>query len=234
MAIMMPQSPRAIPKIGIIPDRASRDWRTCPRVIRGPTELSKGFSITRSLLELWGVLYDSYLYEMPAYTGRRSWRHYTRHEGEAEMRACILFLVILLAAGCGRRQTVVFDHPPFPEGGQYEIVWVDPELVFFDTLFTLIRSERIDSLYVEISDPSTRLTPSIRFHIPEAECNVAVNLVDAHYQPVMPLLVRRLGTGWYKLTFNLDRFSMIGNRSDTYYLQADFCGRSVRKAFVDR
>lgn len=150
------------------------------------------------------------------------------------MKVCIFSAAVLLIAGCGKRPTIIYDQPPYPEGGQYEIAWIDPKLVFSDTLFTLIRSDRIDSVYVEKPDTSAWLIPSVRFDVYESECNVAVNLLDARFRVVMPLFVRRAPAGYYKLTFNRDRLSKGAEWSASYFLQVDFCGRSVRKAFVGR
>ncbi len=150
------------------------------------------------------------------------------------MRSFIVGVGLLLLVGCGKKQTIIYDQPSFPTGGRYEIAWVDPELVFSDTLFTLIRSDRIDSLYVKKPDMYARVVPSIRFDINEDKCNVAVNLLDTHLRVVIPLFVRRLPAGYYKLTFNPDRLSVGAGRSASHYLQVDFCDRSVRKAFVVR
>jgi hypothetical protein len=148
------------------------------------------------------------------------------------MKSLITILVLLLLIGCGKKQSLVFDQPSPPTGGRYETAYVNPELIVADSLITLIRSERIDSIFVPRPDMSARLAPAISFQVSEQSCPVRVELLDGRSQFVLPLLVRNLRSGYYKLTFQVDRFTASEHHSANYYLRAEFCNNTITEAFV--
>jgi len=148
------------------------------------------------------------------------------------MRLLLTIIVLLLAFGCGKRQSLVFDQPSLPTGGRYETAYVNPELIVADSLITLIRSERIDSIYVPRPDMSARPAPAISFQVSEQSCPVRVELLDGHSRFVLPLLVRNLRSGYYKFTFQVDRFTEAEHHSANYYLRAKCCGSTITEAFV--
>jgi len=142
------------------------------------------------------------------------------------------FLLLIIVQGCGKRQTV----SPFGIGGRrtinYEIAWVDQQIIVSDSLFTLIRAERIDSTYVDGSSyPVSVTTPALMFRVIDEECVVSVNLLGSKGEVIRPLLVRNLSRGYYKLTVDLGRFSGEWRHPDTdFYLKADYCGQSVSQS----
>ncbi|UCC42998.1 MAG: hypothetical protein JSU65_07550 [Candidatus Zixiibacteriota bacterium] len=130
----------------------------------------------------------------------------------------------LFGAGCGWKSGRVHKMPEIPSPGGYEVTWAEPEVVVSDSLFTLIRSPRIDSFYVESLDPTSLSVPSLRFHIAEGACNVSVNLLDEFSRVEIPLLVRNLGPGFYKLTLHEGWYAENRTASTSCVLKADVCG----------
>lgn len=149
------------------------------------------------------------------------------------MKRNLLFLLLLTAvvAGCGRRYTVI-DQPTVPPAGHYEITWVNPEYYYTDTLITLLRAERVDSFYVDRSNPLAPAIPSISFHVEAASCIVAVNVFDEYSRLATPILVRTLPAGYYKLTLHSDQFDRASDRSSSASLRADICGSIIVEPFV--
>ena len=148
------------------------------------------------------------------------------------MRAIVAAATALLVIGCGKKPTLIFDQPQMPTEGRYETAWVDPELIVSDTFFTLIRSERIDSVYKDKQDPFARLTPSLEFHLAQGDCVVSLNLLDSRLRLIHPLVVKVLSVGHYKLTFHPDLFDGFDDPVQSYYLQADYCGETARQVFI--
>ena len=140
--------------------------------------------------------------------------------------SCLLLAIIV--AGCGKRQTVDRSRLDGSEGGYYEAAWVDPQIVISDSLFTLIRAERIDSFYVDGSEyPVSVAAPSVALHVDNDICLTTVNLVNADGEVVRPLLLTNLRRGHYKLTLNLNLSAEAGYPAAGLYLEADFCGTSI-------
>jgi len=149
------------------------------------------------------------------------------------MRIFLLFLVSMLVAmvgwiGCSNPPKPVYDQPVIPTG-YWETAWVEPRIIMADSIFTLIRADRIDSVYVEVDArylPSG--SPSIEFAVPVESCFVAVNLQLAERRGISyPLLARYMRRGNYKLTVNeplkLEEFPP--DRS--YQLSAVACGQTL-------
>ena len=87
-------------------------------------------------------------------------------------KAVLSFMVVLMSmSGCGKRQTVVYNLPEVHEGGYYEKAWVEPEIIYSDTLYTIIRADWVDSFYVDRSEnPLKALVPSLEFYVGQTEC----------------------------------------------------------------
>ena len=148
------------------------------------------------------------------------------------MRLLLVVVALLSLVSCGRKQNLIFDQPSLPSGGEYQLAWVNPELIISDSLITLIRSDRIDSVFVPRLEASARVAASLAFQIVEPSCIASVELLDEHRNLVCPLLVRNLRAGHYKLTFQTDRFTGAGHRSATYFLRAKACGATITEAVV--
>jgi len=135
---------------------------------------------------------------------------------------------ILLMGGCGKRAMVNYSQPELSSSGYYELVWEDPQVLVSDSLFTLIRSQRIDSFYVE--KPRDPFGPSDRtliFGINDDACFVAINLYDYQGKITRPLLVRNLDRGFYKFSIDLGKLYSGKTNVRTSFLKADVCGFDV-------
>ncbi len=132
--------------------------------------------------------------------------------------------VMLFIFGCGKRQI----RPEVPSGERFEIAWVEPQIVLSDSLFTLIKAERIDSFYVDQpTGLSSTAVPSVTFHITDDNCFTSVNLLGPAGDVITPLLARNLSRGHYKLTVDWNRLPR-GHYPYSYYsLKAEYCGSSV-------
>jgi hypothetical protein len=144
----------------------------------------------------------------------------------------ILALVTLALASCGRKAGPAPERrSPFPTG-LYETVWVNPQIVLSDSLITLIRAERIDSLPAQPSGLDEEKPPVLGFAFTEPTCDVTVNLVDSHMQLVYPLLLQNLPAGFYKVTLNPMAIRKPSLPSGVYFLRAEYCERIVTAPFT--
>ena len=127
----------------------------------------------------------------------------------------IIFLLgLILVTGCIKRPAV-YDKPEIAEG-IWEKAWVDPVIIMSDSLFTLIRSDRIDSFYVD--DPFSAVgIKSLEFTIPDSICFVYVKLENDFNGTITPLLAHKLNAGYYKLT-------PTKKAGEILKLRADICG----------
>ncbi len=130
--------------------------------------------------------------------------------------------LVLIVAGCSKTRPPAEERPT--EAIYFEKAWVDPQIVYSDSLYTLIVAGRIDSFVVDT--PVVAQSPSIGFEVATAQCNVSVNLYDAYHTMIRPLLVRRLPPGFYKLTLSPATSEQLSLRPGPYILQADVCGRT--------
>jgi len=127
--------------------------------------------------------------------------------------------------GCGGPKTVIYDQPSLAVTEHYERVWVDPQILFSDSLVTVIRAARLDSIRLSSVPPEQDKKAQIDFHVVSEHCNVVVNLADREGVTLTPLFIRSLGPGYYQLTVNsplsLDEIRPLSQ----YLLKADYCGR---------
>lgn len=140
----------------------------------------------------------------------------------------LFIFILLLASGCGKRQMIVYNQPEAISGGYYETAWINPQILISDTLYTLIKAERIDSFYVEqptelLKEPRASLT----IVITEESCFATINLLNDQGVIIKPLLARKLRSGYYKITCNIDRVNVGLSRTGFYFIKADYCGFSV-------
>jgi hypothetical protein len=138
----------------------------------------------------------------------------------------------LLLSGCGRRVSISEEKPVLQEVGLYEIFWVDPQIVVVDSLITLIRSERIDSAVVEPVSMTIHRPAAVGLRIAQPTCHAMVDLLDSNLRLIRPLLMKKLGYGFYRLTLNVDRFREPSLPPGRYFLRAEFCGRSEMAMFT--
>jgi len=121
---------------------------------------------------------------------------------------------LIFFTGCIKRPAV-YDKPEIAEG-ILEKAWVVPEIIFSDSLFTLIRSERVDSFYV--NDPfDLGNIKSLEFNISDSVCFVYVKLENDFNGTITPLLAHKLSAGYYKLTPTI-------KAGEILKLRADICG----------
>jgi hypothetical protein len=149
----------------------------------------------------------------------------------------IIFLLVVglvaLSSGCGAPPQIG------NRGGEvsqpYETIWVEPRIVRTDSLFTLIRADRIDSIPVEVG--ASAVAPraaSVRIDIERPSCQVAVTVRDGMGYVVWRLLDEELPMGYYKFSLNLGLIEEQTLRSGEYLLRADFCDRAVVEEFSHR
>jgi hypothetical protein len=136
----------------------------------------------------------------------------------------ILVIVNLLTFGCTKRQTVIFDLPTVPTDGYYEVAWIEPEIIVSDSLFTLIRAERIDSIFIEGTPSNSELSDkSITFRIDRQFCNSQFSLINSTGQKLKELWNRDLTFGYYKLNIKPSRIDKkLFNNMETLF-QVKLC-----------
>ena len=144
----------------------------------------------------------------------------------------MLLCLVLSLSGCGRRVSIPEEKPVMQEVGLYEIFWVDPQIVVADSLITLIRSERIDSAMVEPSSMTMNRPAAVELRIMQPSCNAMVDLLDSELRLIRPLLMKKLGYGFYRATMNVDRFREPSLPPGRYFLRAEFCGRTEMAMFT--
>ncbi len=134
---------------------------------------------------------------------------------------------LLLVAGCGGPK-MTYDQPAVPTG-YYETAWVEPQIVMSDSIFTLIRAPRIDSIYVEADEVAAPWSPSLEFVVPTDTCFVSMVLQFLEGdRPPIPLIVRYLPKGNYKLTVMEPLKFGDTLYLDSYQVRGSVCG--VRKS----
>ncbi|MGH8015900.1 MAG: hypothetical protein ACREBV_06890 [Candidatus Zixiibacteriota bacterium] len=143
------------------------------------------------------------------------------------MKKLLLFSTIAITIfGCGPKK--VYNQPGTEASGYFETAWIDPKVVLDDPWYTLLRSNRIDSFYVDSPpDNSNASNRSIKLVIKSYECLAIVNMINGRSEIVRPLLAKNLGPGYYKFTVNAGQLSNEQLPPGNYFLKAEYCGQTV-------
>ena len=131
--------------------------------------------------------------------------------------------LILYLSGCGGKGRPGEEYIVSGRSKGFETVWVDPQLILADSLVTLIKAGRIDSITVDPSAAPNSRPSAIEIPVIDVECNVSVSLLDAEKQYLRPLMVQQLRAGYYKMTLNTDRLQIPALVAGNYFLRADAC-----------
>lgn len=124
-----------------------------------------------------------------------------------------------------------YNQPELPSSDHWEIIWAEPRVLLSDSLYTLIRSDWIDSIQVEgAPQPFSRLATSVHFEVDVEDCFVAANLLDERGSLIRPLLVQTFRRGHYKISLDFSRLdqSIIGG---SLFLDVEYCGFHRRERF---
>ena len=139
----------------------------------------------------------------------------------------LLFLFIsglLLIWGCTKPPQPVYDQPVISDTGYYEMAWVEPNIIFTDTLVTLIRAERLDSFYVNNPAPMNSPIVTLSFQVTYQPCYTRVRLIDPNGEEALRLFEGTLGSGFYKFSCNRSKINQPGIQVRNLFLKADICG----------
>lgn len=140
----------------------------------------------------------------------------------------LLMMTFVGGGGCGNKPAIVYDQPQLGQQGYWEKAWVDPVIISSDSLYTLFRSDRVDSFYVdEPVDPLDELAPSVVFQIRDENCFTTANILDGQSRVVHPLLARDLSRGFYKITCNTSRLNPDLSPSGIFFVRVVYCGFQV-------
>jgi len=138
----------------------------------------------------------------------------------------LISTLTILFFGCGEK--AVYNLPGSETTGYYETAWIDPKVVLDDPWYTLLRSNRVDSFYVDSPEENSALSNrSIKLFVRSYECLATVNLIRGNSEVIRPLLAKNLGPGYYKLTLNTGQFAKEKFPPGNYYLRAEYCGTTV-------
>lgn len=146
------------------------------------------------------------------------------------IRSLILLATLsILLAGCGGQSSLKQEKlpPPIP----YERVWVDPQVVYADSLLTLVHAYRVDSIPADLTESPEYESPKVEFEVTEFSCPVAVDLLDANQNALYPLLRQDLSAGYYRLTFEPRRYIATPLLPGVYFLSARACGVKSQTSF---
>lgn len=143
--------------------------------------------------------------------------------------SCLLVLAMILACTRGVDKEKILNQGPFIR--PYETVWVNPQLVYSDSLITLIKAERLDSILVD--NPMTAESDDIStvsFHVNLGTCLTTLELRYSSMKK-MEIFKNDLSRGYYKVTVNTDRLELEQSKqlpalplAAPVYLEASYCG----------
>jgi len=140
----------------------------------------------------------------------------------------LLLLITIIASGCGRKSSVMYDFPEQLDESAYEMVWVNPSIVESDTLFSLIKAERLDSIFVENSvAPDFGRTALLTFEIPMGSCQTTIEFTDPAGESIYRIFSGELSLGHYKLSLNSENIELSEISKDDLYVRVNYCARSI-------
>jgi len=140
---------------------------------------------------------------------------------------------LLLLVGCSGRKQAPYNYPQLQEPVNYETVWVEPGIVISDSLFTLIRAERVDSILIDDqSGTYSPVTSSVEFSIGRVNCFTVINILNIAQEVVMPLVAQQLEPGHYRLSLNQPAVKRSGLPAGSYDLRCETCARTVSNRFA--
>ena len=134
--------------------------------------------------------------------------------------------------GCGGPRTIIYDQPSLIVVEHYETVWVDPQILFSDSLVTVIQAARLDSVLLTSVSPERGKVARIGFHVVSDDCNVVVSLADTTGRTLRPLFIQKLSPGHYQLTLNHPLSLEEIRPLSLYLLKADYCGVLLTAPFI--
>lgn len=147
------------------------------------------------------------------------------------MKKLTIILIGLTLVSCGKRGTVTtYDRPEQPSQINYEKVWVNPKIIESDTLFTIIRAERVDSIMVDNMDGNINENGhviSFSFHINLASCKTNIYLTDSYNQEIALLYSSDLPTGYYRFNCDRRRINIEGYENKDLFIRISYCARSI-------
>ena len=138
-------------------------------------------------------------------------------------------VLLLIIASCGTKQSLIYNQPAQKmEPGYYERAWVEPQVMYTDSLITIIKANRVDSFYVDKPAPRfiDNLT-SLAFEVKEPNCFTSVLLLNNFGDILSVLVADELSEGHYKVTLNAAQISYMQLPAERFFLKIDFCGFSV-------
>lgn len=149
------------------------------------------------------------------------------------MKKLFGIFILLLFVSCGLGPKPIQDQPPAPTSGFYDLVWVDPHIVYSDTLVTVIAAKRIDSVYIENQDEQfAELSPSIAFSTAGTGCLAVVDLLSRSGLVLQQLFVKDLPLGYYQLSVNLDQLKKSDLPSGQYLIRSRTCSGSKQSGLT--
>ena len=139
----------------------------------------------------------------------------------------IVFIVLTLTGCFGKK--VIVDHPELPqETGFYERVWVDPRIVYTDSILTVIQSQRVDSFLVDKPLKNFRdKIITVAFEVKEPSCFTSILLTDDRGKVLAVLAADELDRGQYKINLNRAGITIVQPDANRFFLKTDFCGFSI-------
>lgn len=145
----------------------------------------------------------------------------------------LLLILLLTLAGCFGRKQAPYTFPQLPEPVSYETVWVEPGIVLSDSLFTLIRADRIDSVLIDdVSNTYAPVTSSVEFAINQRACFTVINILNTSQEVIMPLVATQLDPGHYRLSLNQPAIKRSGLPVGLYDLRCETCASTVSSRFA--
>ena len=137
-------------------------------------------------------------------------------------------LLLSLVNSCGKK-TIIYDQPELiAETGFYQKAWVDPQIVYSDTLITIIRANRVDSFYVDTPEKDfNENIVTVAFEIYTPTCFTSVLLLDASGNLISVLAADELPVGHYKVSLTKSKITYMQPGAKRFFLKTDFCGFSV-------